>query len=559
MTVSMQTNTNTATNLFAAFEKTAQRLPDQIAFKADGGRGKSFTYQEVRNLAAAIAAGLAGQEYAQVNEIGLLSENRPEWCIAYLAMLAAGKTVVPIDINLKESEVEFIINHTELKAVFCSGKFEPFVNRQFARISCFSFDEASSQSWLRLTRTTDIAAVPGGNRTAVLIYTSGTTGEPKGVELTHGNLLANLEGIEASLQFNEHDSFLSVLPLHHTFEATCGFLTPLVSGSSIVYGRSLKSRDILEDIAYNRVTLMCGVPLLYEKMYQSIKRGIEAAPMHKRILFSVLLSLSALGWRMGLRWGKALFAGFRNQIGLGTIRMFVSGGAALPAQISRFFNLVGFNFQQGYGMTECSPVISVNRPDNIKFDSVGPPLENVEVRIFEPDAKGIGEIIVRGGNVTPGYRNNSARTGELIRAGWLHTGDIGKFEQGHLWITGRQKNIIISAAGKNIYPEQIEEKLLESRFILEAVVFGQKKKGKTGEEVCTVIVPDMEQVRTEFPNLAGQPDQAELRSLIKAEIDRVNQQMSDYKRVSSFDIRLEELEKTSTKKVKRHLYRNTDV
>ncbi|HKK21849.1 MAG TPA: AMP-binding protein [candidate division Zixibacteria bacterium] len=559
MSIQIDIATERDVNLFRKFADTADRLPEQIAFKADGGLGKVYTYKQVKDLATRIASGLADPEYHELSEIGLLSENRPEWCIAYLSILAAGRTVVPIDVNLKEAEISFIIEHTGLNGIFCSGKFESFVTAKFPRIQCFSFDESSSQGWLRLSKDPAERSTSGSNATASLIYTSGTTGEPKWVELTHRNLLANLDGINKSLKFSERDVFLSVLPLHHTFEATCGFITPLVSGATIVYARSLKSREILEDIARNKINIMCGVPLLYEKMYHSIHRGIDSAPLVNRTLFRLLLGLSALGWRMGGRWGRSLLKGFREKTGLGTIRMFVSGGAALPSQISRFFNLTGFSFMQGYGMTECSPVISVNRPDNIKFDSVGPPLVNLEVDIFEPGPRGIGEIVVRGDSITPGYRNNPARTSELIRDGWLHTGDLGKFKDGHLWITGRKKNVIVSAAGKNIYPEQIEEKLLESRLILEAVVFGQKRKGKTGEEVCAVIVPDMEQVRTERQQPVKELDPQEIRNLIRGEIDLVNRQMSDYKRISAFDVRLEELEKTSTKKVKRFLYKDVNL
>ncbi len=559
MSVQIETSTPAAVNLFSFFEKTVDRLPNQIAFKAEGGLGKSYTYREVRDLARRVASGLVSRALSEVNEVGLLSENRPEWCIAYLAILAAGKTVVPIDANLKQAEIGFIIKHSDLKAIFCSAKFEPFLSEQFPKTECLSFEESSPLNWLRLSENSAARSPVRTCSTAALIYTSGTTGEPKGVELTHANLLANLDGIGKSLQFNEHDIFLSILPLHHTFEATCGFLTPVISGSTIVYGRSLKSKEILEDIARNQVTIMCGVPLLYEKMFQAINRGIDSAPLVNRTVFKQLFGLSSLGWSMGHRWGVPLLRGFRKKTGLGSIRMFVSGGAALPAQISRFFNLVGFSFQQGYGMTECSPVVSVNRPDNIKFDSVGPPLENLEVDIFEPNEQGVGEIIVRGGSVTPGYRNNPEQTAELIRDGWLHTGDLGKFEDGHLWITGRKKNVIVSAAGKNIYPEQIEEKLLESRLILEAVVFGQKRKGKTGEEVCAVVVPDMDQVKAENAHSDKKFDSDSVREMIKAEIDHVNRQMSDYKRISAFDIQLEELEKTSTKKVKRFLYKDANL
>ncbi len=541
--------------IYSAFEKVAQEHPGRIAFKAEGGRGRSYTYGEVCTIVEQLSLGLSHPEYTKKAEIGILSENRPEWGIAYLAILAARKTVVPIDANLKGDEVSFIIDNAGLDVIFASGRFEDLLKKLRPDMRILSFEDDSPNSWIRLTDAQDQAQKNRISKTAVLIYTSGTTGRPKAVELTHENILANLEGIESGLKFDHNDTFLSVLPLHHTFEATCGFLIPLMSGATIVYARSLKSRDILEDIAFNGVTLMCGVPLLFEKMHHSIQRGIASAPLGRRLAFRLLYLLSTVGWSLGQRWGKPLFRSLRNKAGMASIRMFVSGGAALPPKIARFFNLIGFDFCQGYGMTECSPVISVNRPDNVKFGSVGSPLENIEVRIHNPDRSGIGEILVKGDNVTPGYRDNSEKTVELIIDGWLHTGDLGKLKDGHLWITGRKKNIIISAAGKNIYPEELEERLLESSCILEVVVIGRKKQNKQGEEVRALVVLDLKQMEAEFGISAESPDMERIRGVISAVVKDVNAHVADYKRIAGFDVQLEELEKTSTKKVKRFLYR----
>jgi long-chain acyl-CoA synthetase len=545
--------TGAAATIHGAFEQVARQCPEQIAFKADGGKGQCYTYGEVVSLVGRLAAGLSRPEFAQVELIGILSENRPEWGIAYLGILAAGRTVVPIDANLKEDEISFIIQDAGLPIVFVSGRFESMLHQRHPSVRILSFEEDSRYCWRSLIGS-EAATAKTVNNTAVLIYTSGTTGTPKAVELTHRNILANLEGISASLQFDRNDVFLSVLPLHHTFEATCGFLTPLMSGSTIVYARSLKSKEILEDIAANRVTLMCGVPLLFEKMYHSMQRKIASASVGRRLLFHTLLGLSAFGWQLGYKLGRTLFRSLRRKAGLDSIRMFVSGGAALPPRIARFFNLIGFDFLQGYGMTECSPVLSVNRPDDIKFGSVGPPLANMTVKIHNPDADGVGEIIVKGDNVTPGYRGNPEKTAELIVDGWLHTGDLGRLHDGHLWITGRRKNVIISAAGKNIYPEELEEKLLESNYVLEAVVFGRRKEGKQGEEVRALIVPDTKQLEADFGISAESPDMEAVEKIIADVVREVNERVADYKRITGFDLQLEELEKTSTKKVKRYLY-----
>lgn len=541
-------------NLFSAFEQVAEHFPKRIALIGNGGRGKSYTYQDVKTLAGKIAKVLSSDSSSKGSEIGLLSENRPEWGIAYLAIIASGKTVIPIDANLKENEINFIIDHSNLKALFVSKKYEQMLSGK-KNLRLFSFEEDSSNYWKDHCDTGNSQIKSDTNNIAILIYTSGTTGAPKAVELTHQNLLSNLYGINAAFDFNQNDIFLSVLPLHHTFEATCGFLTPLMSGATIVYARSLKSKEIMEDIAFNNITLMCGVPLLFEKMYHSICRGIKSSPIYQRTLFKILFIVISISWYFGIKSGKKLFRCFRQKTGLGSIRMFVSGGAAIPSQVSRFFNFIGFDFYQGYGMTECSPVITVNFPGKIKFGSVGFPIKDVEVKIHNSNNDNIGEIIVKGPNVTPGYRNNSDETAKLIKDGWLYTGDLGQIKNGQLWITGRKKNLIVSAAGKNIYPEQLEEKLLESNYILESVVFGRQKKNRQGEEIFAIIVPDMERIRAEFNIHSSNPDSDAIYKIIKNDIGKINLQIADYKRINNFEIQFAELEKTSTKKIKRFLYK----
>lgn len=557
MHIISKVDTDKKSNIANSFFYIANKYPDQMALKGDGGIGKCYTYGEVQKLVQKLAASLLDVKFADVKEIGLISENRPEWGITYLAIAAAGKTVIPIDVNYKEEEINYIIKHSGLKVIFTSVRFESSLIDKYSDLDVYSYNEGSPHYWMKLVDHNlefhSSAAKP--DDVAVLIYTSGTTGDPKAVELTHKNLLSNINSINSCLCFDSKDIFLSVLPLHHTFEQTGGLLTPLLSACTIVYARSLKSKEILEDIKNNKITLMIGVPLLFEKIYHSIRRAINNAPKSKRLLFNMFYSTSSFGWKLNRRWGKELFKSIRHKAGLGTIRMFVSGGAAMSPQITEFYNYIGFNFFQGYGLTECSPVVTANRPDNIKFGSVGPLMPGIDVKIHEPDETGVGEIIVKGDNVTPGYRNNPEETAKLIRNGWLFTGDLGKIEDGHLWITGRKKNLIVSAAGKNIYPEQIEEKLLESMFIMESVVFGRTREGKQGEEVCALIVPDLEQFKSEHNIDIENPDYTTVEKIIKEEVDRINQQMSQFKRISNFKIQLGELEKTSTKKVKRFIYK----
>ncbi|HQL23253.1 MAG TPA: AMP-binding protein [candidate division Zixibacteria bacterium] len=534
-----------------AFFASAAAYAERTAFRAEGGRGRAYTYAEAAAAVRRFARELRAQGVTRGTEVGLLAENRPEWGIAHLAILAAGGTVVPIDGTLKPQEMGYLAGHCRLARVVASRAFDKPA-RELPGVTVIPLEGVWEAGGPSPDPAESGAAAPAD--VAVLIYTSGTTGTPKGVQLTHRNLLANLGAIQDSLRFDESDVFLSVLPLHHTFEMTCGLLTPLMTGCTVVYARALRSKEILEDIGRSRATVMCGVPLLFEKMYHSIRRGIAAAPPGRRAAFRTMYAASGAAWQVGIKLGKKLFAPLRAKAGLDSIRMFVSGGAAMPAAITRFFNLIGFDFMEGYGMSECSPVISVNRPDNIRFGSVGPPLRNVEVRIEGADKSGVGEITVRSEANTIGYRDNPEATAALMRDGWLFTGDLGRFRHGHLWITGRKKNVIVSAAGKNIYPEELEEQLLASGRVQECVVFGRAKAGKQGEEVRAIIVPALDNLAAELGIDPENPDADRVRQAIEDTVQDVNNRVAAYKRITGCEIREKELEKTSSKKVKRYLY-----
>ena len=553
MGTDFSSNISKEDNLWRSFFLSAMKFGDKIAYKADGGLGKSYSYKEALEIVSQFGAGIK-DKCTDETEIGLLSENRPEWPISYLAILNAGKTVVPIDANLKPAEKKNIIDNARLKTVIVSDSQKDSISDIDNDLKLILISDDSENGWHNYFQRPTEQIEISSDKTAALIYTSGTTGNPKAVMLTHSNLLHNLSSIGSCCQCSETDIFLSVLPLHHTLECTCGFLTPFSCGAQVVFARSLKSKEIVEDIKHSNATMMIGVPLLFEKMYDSITRKIKKAPLVRRILFKILFSLSWLGWKFGFKLGHGLFKSMREKAGLSTIRIFVSGGAPLPKKIAVFFNLIGFTLLEGYGLTETSPVLTANRVDDIKFGSVGKAVAGVEIKIDKPDKNGIGEIIARGGNITPGYKDNTEATAELIRNGWLYTGDLGKLKNGYLYITGRAKNLIVSAAGKNIYPEEIEEHLLASPYILEAVVFGRKKQNKQGEDVLAVIVPDLEQIAIDFDISPDSPDMTELKKVMDKIIAEINSSMSSYKRINSFEIQLEELEKTSTKKVKRFVY-----
>lgn len=535
-----------------------RRRPQRAALVGREGMA-TFNYAKTENSIRSVSIELKNRGLCKGDRVGILSENRPEWAVAYLAIQTAGGIVVPLDSAWKETELSHTLRNSGARFLFHSSRFSGMAADilKSGRISIVTINLESdffpdtSESCVREIFT---AASIKTDDPATIIYTSGTTGDPKGVVLTHRNILANLQGLTRAIDLYDGDIFLSVLPLHHTLESTCGFLLPLLTGLTVVYAHSLKSRDIIEDIKTNRISCLVSVPLLHEKMYSSIAKRIAELSFGTRVVFQLTYWVSRAGWLLHFKAGKILFRSFRKKAGLESIRLLISGGAPLPKEIARWFNIVGFDLLEGYGMTECSPVISVNRPDDIKFGSVGRPLPNVEVDIHEPSAEGIGEIKVKGPNVTLGYYQNPSASAAILKDNWLYTGDMGRFKNGHLYITGRKKNLIVSAAGKNIYPEEIEAALHMSPFILESVVLGRRKDKKMGEEIFATIVPDLEQIKLHLKMEVEEMNLKQIREIVEEEVRSVNQRLADYKRLNRFEIRIEEFEKTSSRKIRRNLY-----
>lgn len=546
--------------IHGAIFETCRQYPDKTALTHCRHPESTYTYRELLELSAGIAAEIKRRGVAAGERIGLLCENRPEWGIVYLGILSAGAVVVPLDILFKPKELAGLIRLSGIRYLFCSDELSEqtreLCSDENLGVEILSVPRGNLREYYDIDGDEGyICRETSPDDAAVLIYTSGTTGDSKGVILTHRNIVSNLEGVTQILPLEEDDNFLSILPLYHTFEATCGLLLPLLMGLTVSYARSLKSREIIEDIKARKATYLVGVPLLYEKMYKTICRRISELPSYKRAYLKAAFLITKSGWPFGLRAGRYLFKNLRAKTGLDSVRYFVCGGAPLPAEIAAWFNLVGFNFLEGYGLTECAPVVSVNLYGDIRFGSVGPPLPNIEAAIDSPSPDGIGEIIVRGQNNTPGYVDNPVATAELIKNGWLYTGDLGRIEGNHIYIMGRRKSMIVTAAGKNVYPEEIEDFLLLSPYIMETVVAGRKRENRMGEDICVIIFPDLVRLQNEGIIAAGELSADKIMPVIESEVKEINRHLADYKRISKIELRFEEFEKTSTKKIKRVLYK----
>jgi len=528
----------------------------------EDGEWQGISFRQTARSVHAFARHLVELGVGLGSRVALLSENRPEWGIAYLAILETGAVVVPLDPQLGPREVAEILDAAGASVCVVSRRHAETLDEaarvrpsNLGRVSLEEDPEHPSLAEA-LRKHPDPApleprAQPG--ELAVLIFTSGTTGHAKGVMLSHTNILSNVEGVAHTFEFGPSDRFLSVLPLHHTFESTGGFLCPLRVGASIAYARSLKSADLREDMRTSGASILLGVPLLYEKLLEGVRDGIDKAPLGRRLVARILIGFTRLVRLVtGRTIGRRLLRPLRERAGMGRVRLLVSGAAALPEDVFWGLMDLGWPVLEGYGLTECSPVVAANQPAHPRAGGVGWPLVGVEVNLDSPDPEGNGEIVVRGPNVMLGYHRNPEATAEVLRDGWFHTGDLGRFlRDGRLRITGRIKNMIATAAGKKIYPEEVESHLVISPLIVEIVVAGGVDERTGREEVQAHVVPNRERLEALARSQDVPFDDAFVERAIKREIDQRCQQLAPFKRVKRVFVRREEFPKTTTGKIRR--------
>lgn len=539
---------NRITTLGEIFEVTTKNYPDKLALKKGDNE---YTYCQLKAEVIKLKNYLCGLGLKTGERFAVLGENRPEWAIGYLGILRAGLVCVPLDPLLSEGELLHILKESEARGVISS-------EAQIYKIEAIK-GELKNLNWiipmnemkkLAVKKEIPVEEINPGSL-AVLIFTSGTTGTAKAVMLSHNNIFANIKSIEKVIPMYDSDTMVSIIPMHHTFEATCGFLYPLYCSTTIYYPSSLKPNELLATLKEARVTCIIAVPMLFEKLLMGVQRKIASSSIPTKIIFTAISGVSSVFKFMR----KPLFAKVREKLGLENLRLAVSGGAALPAKVAHGLALLGIPILQGYGLTESAPVISVNPMNKPKNDSVGKPLADVELKIHKLDEQGIGEIVVRGPNIMLGYYHNQKATDEVLKDGWLYTGDLGYLDkEGYLHITGRKKSIIVTQTGKNIYPEELEEILIKSEWIKEVLVVPRIDPKTKKEEVCALVYPAYEHFEqySIAKNITLKED--DVRVILKDEIKRINENLPIYKRITQFEIREEEFPKTTTQKIKRHMF-----
>lgn len=519
------------------------------------------TYSELLEYIMKFGSSLKKIGLKPRDHIAVVGENRVQWAIAYLTAMMFDFVVVPVDKNLTHSDILNIIHESDSVALVFSGSMADLIKAKksvFGKIKFFiNMDlekkEDDFYSMIEMIKNESLAQFnpPKINvdEFAEIIYTSGSLGRAKGVMLSQKNLAANLMDMRKMVTIYPEDRFIGVLPIHHTYQCTCGLLCPLYSGASVHFARSLKT--IPEDLQNSKPTVLLGAPLLYNKMYNKIMKTIQSKKTSS-LLVNVLINLTDITQSIGWKNSKKLLFGKIHKTLGGSMRLLIAGGAAPDPKVSKFFREVGFTIIQGYGLTETSPILSLNWLYNLKDAAAGLPLPGVDIKIDKPDKKGVGEIWAKGASMMLGYYKNPTATKDTFENEWFKTGDLGYIdEDGFLFICGRMKNVIIANNGENVYPEEIEDILNRSQYVLECMVYGEEDE-KHDERIAALIVPDTEAF-IEYSSKNNVQITTELiDQLISQAVKETNSHLVPFKQIKKYYIQEKELEKTTTQKVKRH-------
>ncbi len=527
-------------NIPSLFVAATQKNQDAIAFRHFEMSWKTVTYGEFLSRAKALSADLVELGVISGDRIAIVSENRPEWCTAYMSILFCRGIAVPVDMQLGPGEIHNILSDAQVKIVFYSSKTGADVLKAIegSPVTGINFDSMSQRQ--PGGKFFEVAVDAAPDDVASIIYTSGTTGSPKGVMLTHRNFCSDAGAVIQAGLVSGSDNVLSILPMHHTYPFMCTFIVPVLLGASITFGPGLKAAELILAIKEGGVTIVLGVPRLFEM----IRNGIVSKMKEKRLLASLLMRMmkmcSGIRRTVDVNPGKIIFRAVHQNFR--QVRFFASGGARLDPAVMEDLEGLGFTVLEGYGLTETSPVITFNPLAKRKPNSAGKALPGAELRIDD------GEITVRGDMVMAGYYKNSTATAEVIKNGWFYTGDLGWIDkEGYLFITGRRKEVIVLSSGKNIYPEDVEKAYLHIPLIKEIGITGIEKNGMV-ESIQAIIVPDLDYAR--HHNIGN------IAETLKWELNEVTSRLPEYMRIRGSMLYPEPLPRTPLGKLRRFMFKD---
>ena len=536
--------------------------PAYIFKTEEKGKFRTITHKEFRENINALGTTLI-QMGLKDKRIALISENRYEWELSYLAVASGVGVIVPLDKALPDNELESLILRSQVEAIIYSSKYDVIMNtlreKKNTNLKYFiSMDLEENTQGIYAEKAlvekgkklltdgnkTYIDAKIDSEKMGIMLFTSGTTAMSKAVMLSHKNLVTNVMDIIQRFDLTDEDRFLSFLPLHHVFECTVGFLYPISIGGSIAFCEGVK--HMAENIKEFEITAMISVPAVFDIIYRKVMKTIEKKGKLANLEKGKKVSQFLLKMKIDLR--KQLFKEVHESLGP-KLKLVVTGGAALDPETEKGFNDLGFDVEQGYGLTETAPVIAAETPKSRRLGSIGKKFPSVEVKIDDPDEEGIGELMAKGPSIMLGYYENEEATKSALESdGWFHTGDLARIDKdGFIYISGRKKSVIVLNNGKNVFPEEIETLLNKVEGIKETFVF-EKKEDDGDVKVCVEIVYDKELIK-ELYNIEGEEN---IKEFLWDKVKEVNKLMPKYKYVREMVITEEPLIKTTTLKIKRH-------
>jgi len=513
----------------------------------------SLNYVESLALIQAVARWLYSKGIRKGDKVALTGKNSPEWAVAYLGIVFAGAVVVPLDYQMKSEETELLIRTARAKILFVDEeKHAHFKENPKDLKEIVSLKKGVGQYIYDLNGPEAPIEEAGEMDLAAILFTSGTTGDPKGVMLTHQNFVSDCFLAQGTpLNVYHTDIFYAILPIHHVYAMLAVFIETIGTGAEVVFGKKMVSAVMLKELKEGKITMLLGVPMLFNKLLDGILRGIKAKGPIVYGIISFLMVISGLIKKtFKVNPGKKIFHSILDKASLSTLRVCIAGGGPLASSVFRKFNQMGIDFVQGYGLTETSPIINLNPIEHYKEESVGKIVPQVDMKILNPGERGIGEIIVKGPMVTQGYYEKPELTAEAFtQDGYFKTGDLGYLDsEGYLYLTGRAKNVIVTEGGKNVFPEEIENKFQLYGQIDQILVRGYLMDQKMKKEGIEALIYPNPELKKED----GQPySQEELKAMMDKIVEEVNQGLHLYQKIGRVVILDKPMEMSSTKKIKR--------
>ncbi len=541
------------------FRISVERYPDRPCFTAFEPERVTLTYGEALGKIEALAAWLNAQGVKKGDHVAVSGKNSPEWAVSYLAVLFAGATVIPIDYGLHDAEIENLLKTSSPKVFFVDEeKIEHFTGFKAAG-KVYSLSPKYTDRYVYSLATEKKAQIEPSVETdlAAIMFTSGTTGNPKGVMLTHRNLVSDCYIAQTNLKIYPTDVFYALLPIHHSYTMLAVFIEAISVGAEIVFAKSMAVSRMLKELRDGKVTMLLGVPLLFNKLLAGILKGIKDKGPVVYGIMKTLMGVSYLVKKItGKNPGKALFRPVLEKASLSSLRIAISGGGPLAASVFRVYNELGIDFIQGYGLTETSPIVALNPKDRFKIESVGQFFSPyMDMKILDPDEKGVGEVAIKGPMVMQGYYKMPEETKAVFTDdGWFKTGDLGWIDgECYLYLCGRAKNMIVTEGGKNVYPEEIENAFqLHYNAIEQITVKGYIMDKETKSEGIEALVYPADDLLKRLNVMRGTPESMDpVRQSIEDIVDSVNKGLQPYQRISRITILDEPLAMTTTRKVKR--------